>query len=275
MAKPGYGKQPAPDQQPRRADDFAHLPPREASIASYLDRLPAGADISVKTLAKVLADYGQCAVRTALRRLCEAGHLRRLTEVYLDDNEARWVTRTYFSRTPRDEAWWAAFTRGEEPATPEPVSPAPATVPAPPSEAYAVLASVGRSDPRMTLSAADCTELAPLVGEWLARGALKAEVLRALTCGLPTPVHHPAGLARRRLMTKMPPHRPGPVARLPSATPALRFTACLFCDAPGRHEDFVNGLCRPCNEGPLPAEGLTPAEVRAHAERVRAAAGFS
>ncbi len=67
MASPGYGKRSAPDQRPPRADDFAHLPAREASIAAYLDRLPEGADISVKTLAKALPDHGQCAVGTVLR----------------------------------------------------------------------------------------------------------------------------------------------------------------------------------------------------------------
>ncbi|MFG2531373.1 hypothetical protein [Streptomyces sp. NPDC048516] len=73
-ARPGYGKREVSAQHPSRPGDFAHLPRREASIAAYLDRLPEGADISVKTLAKVLPDYGRCALRTALRRLSEAGH---------------------------------------------------------------------------------------------------------------------------------------------------------------------------------------------------------
>jgi hypothetical protein len=76
MANPGYGKRCAPDQHPRTAADFAHLPPREAAIAAFIDRLTDGADISVKTLAKVLP-YGQCALRTALNRIQAAGHLRR------------------------------------------------------------------------------------------------------------------------------------------------------------------------------------------------------
>jgi hypothetical protein len=40
MANPGYGKRDAPDQLPRTAHDFAHLPPREAAVAAYIDRLP-------------------------------------------------------------------------------------------------------------------------------------------------------------------------------------------------------------------------------------------
>ncbi|MFE9398407.1 hypothetical protein [Streptomyces flavidovirens] len=111
LANPGYGKRSAPEQLPRRESDFAHLPRREASIAAYIDRLPDGSDISVKMLAKVLPDYGQCAVRTSLRRLSEAGHLRLGRQTVTDEatGSRRWVTRTFFSRTARDDAWWAAF----------------------------------------------------------------------------------------------------------------------------------------------------------------------
>lgn len=92
MANPGYGKRTAPGQRPRTAHDFAHLPPREAAIAAFIDRLPDGADISVKTLAKTLP-YGQCALRTALNRLQEAGHLRRGREcVTTDLGSSRWIT---------------------------------------------------------------------------------------------------------------------------------------------------------------------------------------
>ena len=77
MAGPGYGKRTTPGQSPRTNHDFAHLPPREAAIATYLDRLPDGADISVKTLAKQSPD-GQCALGTALNRIQQAGHLSRV-----------------------------------------------------------------------------------------------------------------------------------------------------------------------------------------------------
>lgn len=80
LAKPGYGKIAAPEQAPRTARDFAHLPAREAAVAGYLDRLPDGADISVKTLAAVLPLWGQCALRTALNRLATAGHLHRVRQ---------------------------------------------------------------------------------------------------------------------------------------------------------------------------------------------------
>ncbi|MEU2246489.1 hypothetical protein ABZ564_32665, partial [Streptomyces sp. NPDC019224] len=50
MANPGYGKRSAPDQRPHTGQDFAHLHPRDAAIAAYIDGLCDGADISVKTL---------------------------------------------------------------------------------------------------------------------------------------------------------------------------------------------------------------------------------
>lgn len=174
-ARPGYGKRNAPDQWPSRPGDFTLLPRREASIAAYLDRLPEGADISVKTLAKVLPDYGQCALRTALRRLSEAGHLRRVTEHRTGDNGSPlWVTRTYFSRTARNDAWWATLCAGNVPTTDDagtrtdnadtptaaPTDPTGPTHPTGPTDpprprrphtrAYALLASLGRAEPRMT-----------------------------------------------------------------------------------------------------------------------------
>ncbi|WP_425264873.1 hypothetical protein [Streptomyces yokosukanensis] len=120
MADPGYGKRSTPAQRPRTNHDFAHLPPREAAVAAYVDRLPEGADISVKTLAKHLP-YGQCALRTALNRIQAAGHLRRGRErLETDAGGSRWITRSWWSRSAHDDAWWAAFTRGD---VPEPEQP--------------------------------------------------------------------------------------------------------------------------------------------------------
>jgi hypothetical protein len=165
MANPGYGKRAAPDQLPRTDRDFAHLPPREAAIAAYIDRLPDGADISVKTLAKTLP-YGQCALRTALNNLTRAGHLRRGREHLADSASPRWITRTWFSRTARDDDWWAAFTRGDVPQEP----PEPRAGPTR-SRAYILLAALGRTTPALSLSHRDCADLAPLLTEWFARGA--------------------------------------------------------------------------------------------------------
>ncbi|MFG2209204.1 hypothetical protein [Streptomyces sp. NPDC048638] len=263
-------------------------------MAAYLDRLPDGADISVKTLAKVLPTYGQCALRTALRRLSEAGHLRRITETLTGDGGSPvWVTRTYFSRTARGDAWWAAFRAGN---VPEPASPAPAPQehePPPPqhphphgnahnhahshSRAYDLLASLGRAEPRMTLSAADCAALEALAEEWLTRGATPDHLLRALTAGLPPEgVHHPGHFARARLLAKMPPPAPqapsdaGP----PPPRPPLRILECTVCRTPGRPEALPGSICAPCRGQSPPAtrHQATADAVRARVRALRHAA---
>ncbi|MBB1243962.1 hypothetical protein GL263_10395 [Streptomyces durbertensis] len=271
MASPGYGKHTAPGELPRRQADFAHLPPREASIAHYIDRAPDGADISVKSLARVLP-YGQCALRTALRNLAEAGHLRRVKEhVRGADGAWNWVTHTYFTRTAREDGWWAAFRADDvAPAEAPPVAVAGNEEVA--GEAYAVLAGLGRVDRRMTLSAAECAALAPLVVPWLERGAGREEVRDALTAGLPAKVHHPAGLVRVRLRDKVPPVRLAdpesgrPEARrLESGRPALRILECVVCRAPGRPEALPGGRCRPCR-----GEGSGEAPPRVDVARLTA-----
>ncbi|MDQ1046580.1 hypothetical protein [Streptomyces sp. V4I2] len=263
MASPGYGKRSAPDQRPRTAADFAHLPPREAAIAAFIDRLPDGADISVKTLAKVLP-YGQCALRTALNRLQQAGHLRRGREhLTIESSGSRWITRSWWSRTARDDDWWAAFARGD---APEESRPSPPTR----SRAYILLAALGRETPALSLSAADCAALAPLVTEWYARGATDTVVRHALTSGLPVPVHSPAAFLHKRLTTKLPPE-PEPE---PAPRPPLRILECAKCRAPGRAEALPGGMCGTCRgerapdhlNAPLPA----PA-IHAHAAGIRAA----
>ncbi|WP_371272825.1 hypothetical protein [Streptomyces albidoflavus] len=111
-ASEGYGKR-YPDRQPPTTEpDFAGLPPREAAIACYIDRLPEGAAVGYKTLASVLPAYGQQACSSALRNLSAAGHLRRIREhLTLHDRTMRWVTRTYWSREPHDDTWWTEFAR--------------------------------------------------------------------------------------------------------------------------------------------------------------------
>ncbi|MGW1026091.1 hypothetical protein ACWD4J_20775 [Streptomyces sp. NPDC002577] len=265
MANPGYGKRSAPDQLPRTAHDFAHLPPREAAVAAYIDRLPEGADISVKTLAKTLP-YGQCALRTSLNTLQRAGHLRRGREHVAGSGSPRWITRTWFSRTARDDGWWAAFTRGDVPQD----SPEPPDKPGRPprSRAYILLAALGRTAPALSLSAAACADLAPLATEWFARGATEEDVLRALTTGLPVPVHSPAALVRTRLKDKLPPE---PV-RAPR--PPLRVLECAKCGTPGRPEALPGGICSACRGERAPVRPHTPLSapaVRARAAGIRAA----
>ncbi|WTE38627.1 hypothetical protein OH735_20735 [Streptomyces sp. NBC_01618] len=263
MANPGYGKRSAPSQLPATDRDFAHLPPREASIAAYIDQLPDGADISVKTMAKVLP-YGQCALRTSLNRLQDAGHLRRGSECVANDEVLLWVTRTFFSRTARDDEWWAAFTRGDVP-------PEPRQHPTR-SRAFALLAALGRTAPTLTLSAADCAALEPQVTAWFERGATEAELLHALTDGLPTPVHHAAALVRRRLTDKMPPERVTPTQQ----RTVLRTLECSECRAPGKAEALIGGRCGQCRGNPAdtptgPAGTIPSTGVRSRMSEVRAA----
>ncbi|MFD9606710.1 MarR family transcriptional regulator [Streptomyces sp. NPDC059970] len=114
MAKPGYGKRSAPDQHPRRADDFALLPERERYVAGFVDHLPDGAAMNVKALAKQLPLYGQQAVSSALTALSVAGHLRRVRRLVGEGDQVRWVFRTFWSRTARDNEWWADYLAAED-----------------------------------------------------------------------------------------------------------------------------------------------------------------
>ncbi|MGW9245042.1 MarR family transcriptional regulator [Streptomyces badius] len=262
MAKPGYGKRSAPDQQRRTRDDFALLPTRERYVAGFVDHLPDGAAMSVKQLAKQLPLYGQQAISTALNALSVAGHLRRVRCPVGAGDETRWVFRTFWSRTARDNEWWTAYLATETAAqtaapaaTPEaPASPdlaAPAEPPAPaavppqrtphqapdaesappaqptreaaPTPAYLALARLGRDDHRLALSAHDCTALEPLAAQWLARGVTTDYLTNALKTGLPAQVDSPVGLLRRRLTDKLPPHLPTTTSTPPDApTPTRR-----------------------------------------------------
>ncbi|MEW2128103.1 hypothetical protein ACIOEZ_00705 [Streptomyces sp. NPDC087866] len=253
MANPGYGKRSAPDQRPRTGADFTHLTPRDAAIAAYIDGLCDGADISVKTLAKALP-YGQCAIRTTLNRLQEAGHLRRGSECVVSGENLLWVTRTFFSRTARDDAWWAAYGRGDVPKD---------TQRATRSRAFILLAALGRTAPALSLSHRDCVALEPQMTEWLRRGATEPEILQALTTGLPDRVHHPAALVATRLRTKLPPSR--------EPRTVLRTLECSECRVPGTADALAGGKCRTCRGNPTRrAPGLPPQKVRAQARAVRA-----
>ncbi|MFF8916759.1 MarR family transcriptional regulator [Streptomyces sp. NPDC015032] len=114
MANPGYGKRSAPDQQPHRSDDFALLPARERYVAGFVDHLPDGAAMNVKALAKQLPLYGQQAVGSALTALAVAGHLRRVRRPVGEGDQVRWVFRTFWSRTARDNEWWNAYLDAED-----------------------------------------------------------------------------------------------------------------------------------------------------------------
>ncbi|MFI0738217.1 MarR family transcriptional regulator [Streptomyces sp. NPDC021100] len=357
MAKPGFGKREAPDQHPRARADFAHLPAREASIAVFVDRLPEGAAMDAKTLAKLLPNYGQAACRTALRNLVAAGHLISKRMQVIGEHGSRWVTCTFFSRTPRPREWWESVAEGmlpdggaweaahhldvlrepvgdaepvrdtepvgdaelvgeaepvggagpvggapdlvrDEPApvhnlhpsSRAPDSPRPPLLPHPPqasspsrpSPAYRALALLGSRDPRLTLSAADCSALEPLAAEWLARQVNREQLLAALSNGLPPQIHNPAALVRKRLESKMPPipYRPSlspppppPPPPLPQPEGAAEIVArshvaCAVCHGTDAATRDGAGLCLTCAvpEEPEPLPGDFD-ELVAHVRR--------
>ena len=174
-------------------------------------------------------------------------------------------------------------------------APAPAIAEAPvgsqaspsPSDAYRILSRLGRVAPRMTLSAAECTALEGLAAQWLARGATPDQLTRALTDGLPHPVHSPGALARTRLETKMPPE--------PIHTPARIVHAvmiCMGCETSDNIVPLRGGICDECRaqmeaedaEEALRAEGHIPemfrnpdhpVDVARRAAEARAAAGYT
>ncbi|MFG2594171.1 MarR family transcriptional regulator [Streptomyces sp. NPDC048438] len=280
-ASPGYGKRPAPDQRPPRPDDFALLPERERYVAGYVDRLPDGAAMDIKSLAKSLPLYGQMAVGSALKALAVAGHLRHVRcPADAGGGRIRWITRTYWSRTARDNEWWATFLDGAPaaPAVPQQRTQEPEPAPAPeeapqdappgvPSPAYLALARLGRADARLALSAADCAALEEAAAAWLARGVDAEYLVRALAAGLPAAVESPVGLVRRRLRDKLPPlpptAAPAPTTGMPGHRPMVE---CTECGAPGRPEALPDGLCRSCRT-PGPSGTDTMATPAPPAER--------
>ncbi|MCC9307593.1 hypothetical protein LN042_10845 [Kitasatospora sp. RB6PN24] len=248
-AAPGFGKRTAPSQHARSANDFAHLPEREAYLAHFIDRLPEGAAIDIKTLAREQPRYGQQAVGKALKALCEAGHLKREREK-VGDGVVRWVWRTFFSRTPRTESWWHNFLgsrrerRASADADPEPGPP-------PRSEAYRALAELGGADKRLMLSAKDCEALEPLAAEWFARRVTLDRFLHVMTNDLPHSVSAPGPFVRRRLVDKIPPEPPA----APTAVPR-----CADCRAPVPR---AGALCRRCRTAlpDLPHPGVAQPDV--------------
>ncbi|WP_299538718.1 MarR family transcriptional regulator [uncultured Streptomyces sp.] len=132
-AHPGYGKQSIPGQGSSHRADFALLPERERYVAAYVDRLPEGAAMDIKSLAKDLPLYGQMAIGTALRALAVAGHLRRVRCRVEGHGPCRWVTLTYWSRAAHDNEWWTARLTGGA-AAPDQTPPAPSVRPAVPQQ---------------------------------------------------------------------------------------------------------------------------------------------
>ncbi|MGF1428659.1 hypothetical protein [Kitasatospora sp. LaBMicrA B282] len=253
-AAPGYGKRSAPSQLPTSRDTFAHLPEREAYLATLLDALPDGSAIDAKSIAAAQPRYGQQAVRSAFRMLARLGHLLRVRET-VGEGITRWVSRTYFSRTARNATWWERFLRDRR--TGGSADP----VPAPPARSfsYRALASLAAADKRMMLSAAECEELEALAAEWFARGVTEEQFRFALTNGLPATVQCPGAFARRRLLDRLPPLPPLPTV----PGPALRTAAaCRTCQGPCATTELRDGRCLRCRGEARASAGLV-AQLRA------------
>ncbi|MGW1807416.1 hypothetical protein [Streptomyces sp. NPDC002078] len=280
MAKTGYGKRSAGDEDPHADADFAHLDGRERELAVFIDHLQDGHAMGYKAIAAEHPQYGQQAVRTSLGRITLAGHLRWIKEhITVEDNSMRWVTRTYWSRTRRSEEWWADFARerhgkdvterylsglaradrAELESQPEsqPETEAESEKADEPSAAYRTLADLRTVDPRMALSEEECRALEPKAGEWLSRGATPGDITKALTDGLPPAVTNPGGLARKRLESKLPPKKAKVRQKAVRRARVTRvIMACGLCDADERTTEIVGGLCREClaeieAEGPV------------------------
>lgn len=120
----------------------------------------------------------------------------------------------------------------------------------------ALLARVGRAEPRLALGEVEALRLAPLVVQWRRRGATELHVINALTVGLPRGgVYHPVRFIETRLRSKMPAERRLVRAQL----------ECDECQAPVT----AAGLCRSCQE---PAVARDRGPVDFDQVRVRGAA---
>ncbi|GAA2790021.1 hypothetical protein RMN57_22960 [Kitasatospora sp. CM 4170] len=241
---------------------------------------------------------GRGAIRKALKELTEAGFYR-VEKIRMSDGTIRTETHVYdtpqlalpgATRPVSGEATTsdadapvvknryqeptlpagqvdgqpAADEASEEPGGREEDRPDAVDAPAMPDEqvceAVATLFRVIRPEPRLHLGEAEARTLAPLVAQWLDRGATQADLAHALLPGLPTPVHAAVAVLRSRLGRKMPP----PVR---PARPA--YAECAVCRDPVPQP----GMCRPCaGHSPRAAGRVSGARIATQgAARARAA----
>ncbi|MFD5076259.1 helix-turn-helix domain-containing protein [Streptomyces sp. NPDC058371] len=224
-------------------------------LGVYIQSLPAGARVDIKTLAARFPE-GATRIAAALRELEAHGYLRRERRRIPG---GRIVTRTISCNQPGHQRQAADDhgpvtpkqptqpTRPKQraprkplPAVPRPAYPAPALLQA----AVDLLADLRRHDPVLLLSACDTTHLAPGVAAWLERDVSPAAVRQALTIDLPPEgLRRPAALLAHRLAAQLP---PPPPFRAPAAPPAVRhpLQTCDGCDRAFRAPE--PGRCRDC-----------------------------
>ncbi|MFI5768670.1 helix-turn-helix domain-containing protein [Streptomyces sp. NPDC051658] len=227
-------------------------------LSTYIQSLPAGARIGIKTLAERFPD-SEARIAAALRELEAHGYLSRTRERLPN---GRVVTRTCSYNQPSGTAQRHPApapkprrqpSRPAPAPTPEPApSPAPAPAKAPPPPlpqprkelpqliraATALLTDLPRHAPQIHLAEKDVILLAPAAATWFERGATPAALRHALTHDLPQPLKHPAKLLRHRLTALLP---PPPTPDMPAAAPLQN---CDRCDRAFRSP--VPGDCHDC-----------------------------
>nr|WP_329532814.1 helix-turn-helix domain-containing protein [Streptomyces sp. NBC_01450] len=207
-------------------------------LAVYIQSLPTGARVDIKTLAARFPE-GPTRIAAALRELETHGYLRRTRE---RTPGGRIVTRTVSCNQPGHHGTGTAVDTPSRPTR----RPAPAErpprklLPAVPQPAYPsptllrtatdLLAGLRRHDPRLLLSATDAEHLAPGVAAWLERDLVPSAVQHALTADLPPEdLRRPAALLAHRLAAQLP---PPPPFRAPAPPPDVRHPLqnCEGCD---------------------------------------------
>jgi len=281
-------------------------------LAVHIQSLPAGTPVAIKSLAARFPE-GAARISAGLRELETHGYLRREREQV---QGGRIITRTVSCNQPghsphaphagRVKKAAHSTASHQTPAAQDTPCPKPSqaprkkalpVVPRPTCQAPAIfqkaseiLTDLRRHDPRLYLSAADVTHLAPGVAAWLERDVSPGTVRRTLSENLPVdPLHRPAAFVAHRLTALLPPvpYGPGrpvvPVAPAPGATPANGGAAivvpvgpvdpvrpvvppgpreptptCPDCERPYRHPAAPGTVCLDCRP---PAHGPKPQPV--------------
>jgi hypothetical protein len=213
-------------------------------LAVYIQSLPKGARVDIKTLAARFPE-GTTRIAAALRELEAHGYLRRERKRIPG---GRIVSRTISCNQPgrhsEPDHTPAKKPRPARkkplPAVPQPSYPSPTLL----QQATDLLADLRREDPRLLLSACDTAHLAPGVAAWLQRDLTPTAVRQALTTDLPEPLCRPAALLAHRLTAQLP---PAPPFRVPASPPPVQHPLrnCDDCDRAFRGPE--PGRCGACS----------------------------
>ncbi|MGW1029999.1 helix-turn-helix domain-containing protein [Streptomyces sp. NPDC002577] len=217
-------------------------------IGVYIQSLPDRVCVGIKTLAARFRE-GETRIAGALRELEQAGYLVRRRE---RTATGRMVTRTLWYEFPgRVDLLKRPRTTPTYAKTRLPAKPKPSAVAAEPLSpellpAADLLATLRSLEPRLLLSEADVTRLAPQVRDWLDRGVTPDAVARTLTTDLPPgTIRWPSRLLAYRLREWLPPvlpAQPEKTAQQPRTPAPLQ--NCDGCDRAFRATE--PGMCRSC-----------------------------